>query len=263
MSEAKSQARSGTMRGSGSEKREMRRETLRSGRPMCTDRDNGMQVWNGKVEEMQEKRLFLSEDRRFEVCENYVRSKYGTDVGLVIYMRDGEGKVVDACEYKSATDFLWRTEDYVAPYIVADDGKTLWNQTLVERGMVQLGDGADAVASQTACVAMFERLSALVHRAGTAKATEAAGGAGGAGDGTGGAAAAAGGAGTGPQPQKLWTLEHKDSEGKITRLAYADEASWEADKARLDEEAAIERIMSERPTTLRQRMRRATGCCSC
>lgn len=242
-------------------KREMRREAIRSGRPICTDRDNGMQVWNGKVQEMQERRVFLSEDGRFEVCENYINSKYGVDVGVVIYMRDEAGKVVDACEYKSASDFLWRTEDYVAPYIVADGGKKLWNQTLVERGMVQLGDSEEALASQTACVGMIERLTALVHRAASAKATEAPAGGAGRDDG----AAAATGRQTRLEPSEQWIIEHKDTDGKLVRLAYKDKASWEADKGRLEGEAAIEREASvpARELSLAQRARRKIGCCSC
>lgn len=233
-------------------KREMRREAMRTGNAMCTDRDNGMQVWNGKVEEMEERRVYLSDDGAFEVCENYVKSKYGTDVGIVIYMRDDSGRVVDTCEYKSATDFLWRTQDYVAPYIVKDGAKW-WNQTLVERGMVQFGEGEAAKTSQTACVAMIERLSALVHRAATAKPMTPAAAAGGAG-GDGAARAAE----AGPVPATGYTIEHQG-----VRVAYEDESTFREDIARLQEEADIARAESEPPTTLGQRMRRATGCCSC
>ena len=55
----------------------------------------------------------------------------------------------------------WDDAPVAEPFIIRD-GVRQWNKTFVDRGMVQLGDSAEAKESQAACVTMFDDLKSLI-----------------------------------------------------------------------------------------------------
>jgi subtilisin-like proprotein convertase family protein len=171
----------------------MLEEAVRTGRKIATDSDTGMQVWNGEVHSIKKTTEWRSPDGKWEREAVTIDATFGAGkVGSFLHKLDDEGRIVETMELKAAVDFYWADNPRIAP-LISDRGNWWVNESMADRGVVDLGAGKQASLSA------IQDLNDLIYLGLQAK-----------------------------DSKKLFTIVHQ---GK--RYVYEDEAAWKADSDKL------------------------------
>ncbi len=171
----------------------MLEEAVRTGKKIATDSSTGMEVWNGEVHSIKKTTEWRSADGKWEREGIAIEATFGQGkVGTLLHKLDDEGRIVDTMELKAAVDFYWADSPRIAP-LVSERGQWWVNQSMLDRGVVDMGQG------KLASLGAVQDLNDLIYLG--LKATDG---------------------------KKLFTIVH---EGK--RYVYEDEAAWKADTDKL------------------------------
>lgn len=130
------------------EKLRIVREAISSGVKIGADNDPESQVWNGEIHALQEEVVFRSADGKFEKIKLHVAGTFGKrEFGVILNELNAAGEVVRSHEAIAPVDFFWTSVPRVAPLIWGQRGKWFYNESMLNRGIIQRDDVAGSIAA--------------------------------------------------------------------------------------------------------------------